>query len=536
MMSRRSKKSWVVDHRLDDAESSRRDSDSTDSVSSRQGGSGKPTADDAASQLETPEETRARRRSHYIIYAVMFVQAVGFSVVLSGVWPYLHELNGEIGKEKLGYPVAANPLGQMLASPFLGLWANKAGSIRMPMFVFLLIFIVGNVFYSFLYAFQDTASALYMMVLARFIVGVSSANVTICRSYIAGATTQAERTQGLAGIAASQAAGVFVGPLVQALLVVGLKDTRLETGVPGLVIDKYTTPSWVAAACGVFVTLLMICAFKEHPIAKKEFELLQKARGNNDQQPPLTPDKLGLVATCVSFGLAIYMTSLRETLATPLVADQYGVENGKATLYVSIALMSGGLISIFMFVSGAKLSQWFDERKIMIFGGYLPMAIGMLLHYPMGGVPIVTSEEHCDLEACTMTPGCPVDKQPWCENINQITPAQLIVTYLIVVFVYPLAMSLSQTVFSKILGPASQGVWMGLLTGCGSLARVTGPIWLSFTYTNYGTVAVYMTLAVLEAAAVILLLVTFKHLTPMAERSRKILKGHNNPALDEHSL
>ncbi|GBP80783.1 Major facilitator superfamily domain-containing protein 8 [Eumeta japonica] len=48
-----------------------------------------PAARATASALETPAERRARWRSVYVIYFTMFLMSLGFSVVLTGVWPYL---------------------------------------------------------------------------------------------------------------------------------------------------------------------------------------------------------------------------------------------------------------------------------------------------------------------------------------------------------------------------------------------------------------------------------------------------------------
>lgn len=42
--------------------------------------------------LETPQEHRERWRSVYIIYFTMFQMSLGFSIVLTGVWPYLDKV------------------------------------------------------------------------------------------------------------------------------------------------------------------------------------------------------------------------------------------------------------------------------------------------------------------------------------------------------------------------------------------------------------------------------------------------------------
>ena len=52
------------------------------------------TADDnvetkKAPILETEEEKRARLLSLRIIYFTMFLMTLGFSIILTGIWPYL---------------------------------------------------------------------------------------------------------------------------------------------------------------------------------------------------------------------------------------------------------------------------------------------------------------------------------------------------------------------------------------------------------------------------------------------------------------
>jgi ceroid-lipofuscinosis MFS transporter 7 len=75
----------------------------------------------------------------------------------------------------MGFIVAANPLGQFIFSPIFGWWANKAHSIRTPFVVSLLVFIIFSGVYSSLDIVEHHVK--YYMALARFFVGVSSANV-----------------------------------------------------------------------------------------------------------------------------------------------------------------------------------------------------------------------------------------------------------------------------------------------------------------------------------------------------------------------
>lgn len=119
----------------------------------------------------------------------MFLMSLGFSIILTGVWPYLDKVNNFLnsqtisynssfqldptaGKEFMGYIVAANPFAQMLFSPLMGWWSNKLGTIRIPMMVSLLLFAVASGIYSSLELFSDYRK--HWMLWTRFIVGISS--------------------------------------------------------------------------------------------------------------------------------------------------------------------------------------------------------------------------------------------------------------------------------------------------------------------------------------------------------------------------
>jgi hypothetical protein len=42
--------------------------------------------------LETDKEREERRRSLWIVYFTMFLISLGFSIVLTGIWPYLDKV------------------------------------------------------------------------------------------------------------------------------------------------------------------------------------------------------------------------------------------------------------------------------------------------------------------------------------------------------------------------------------------------------------------------------------------------------------
>lgn len=82
--------------------------------------------------------------------------------------------------------------------------------------------------------------------------------------------------------------------------------------------------------------------------------------------------------------------------------------------------------------------------------------------------------------------GCPIT-QEWCLYTPQLTITQFFIGYGFTSIGYPLGVTLIQTIFSKILGPRPQGVWMGLMTGAGCASRVLGPVFVGLIYTRLGT-------------------------------------------------
>lgn len=114
----------------------------------------------------------------------------------------------------MGLVVAANPLGQMVFSPIFGYWSNKMKSIRFPLMASMAIFCISSAVYSTLDMFDSHVK--YWMFLARFFVGVSSANIAVCRSYLSAATTMRERTDAVSMMSLAQVLGFVFGPALQA--------------------------------------------------------------------------------------------------------------------------------------------------------------------------------------------------------------------------------------------------------------------------------------------------------------------------------
>lgn len=438
-------------------------------------------------ELETVDERKERWRSIYAIYFTMFLMSLGFSIILTGVWPYLDKLDKDAGKEFMGYVVAANPLGQMLFSPLVGWWGDRRGSIRLPLLSTLALFTFASGLYSVLEIVPGDQKM--YMIAARFLVGVSSANIAVARSYLSAATKFVERTHAVSMVSLAQVLGFVVGPGLQAAVTpLGEKGVYF-INVP---INMYTMTGWINVIMGILnFALFLPWNFTEHRIAIREAMRNEGKQTEEETLKSIKPDILAAVTLICAFFVLVFNFVLLETLGTSLTMDQFAWSKTESLYYMGLLMSIGAIMSCITFVMIEPLCKRFNERKVMLWGGFLFMVIGRILYIPWGPDPpkiadygpfnnITKDADGIDIVGCPHT-------QEWCTYTPQLTVTQFFIGYGFTTIGYPLGVTLIQTIFSKVLGPRPQGVWMGFMTGAGCASRVLGPIFVSVIYTRFGT-------------------------------------------------
>ncbi|CAK1585791.1 unnamed protein product [Parnassius mnemosyne] len=456
-----------------------------------------------ADALETPLERRQRWRSVYVIYFTMFQMSLGFSIVLTGVWPYLDKLEPGTKKEMLGLAVGASPLGQLLLSPLLGLWANRAGSVRAPLAATMALFVLASALYSQLHLTRPYA--LYCMLAARFLIGVSSSNVAVARAYLSAATLASERTRAVAAVSLAQVLGFVAGPALQAAAApLGSADES-----PGLRLDMYSAPGAINAVLGFINLLLLVpCCFQETDIALRE---AVRARGDQSEKEvlkALKPDFISSWMLVGAFFVLVFNFVLLETLATTLSMEQFGWGKAQALQYMGALMSAGAVVACLVFAAIPSLTRRFEERALLVWGGFLPTAAASLLCIPWGPgpPPLAMPGQHEALG------GCPQETQPWCAESRALSLVQFLLAYACVSVGYPLGVTLIQTIFSKVLGPRPQGVWQGVLAGAGCAARALGPLLVAGVYARRGPPAAFAVTAALTLAALLALRAVYPRL------------------------
>ncbi|XP_040822959.1 major facilitator superfamily domain-containing protein 8 isoform X5 [Ochotona curzoniae] len=441
-----------------------------------------------ADVIETEEHYRSRWRSIRVLYLTMFLSSVGFSIVIMSIWPYLQKIDQTADASFLGWVIASFSLGQMVASPIFGLWSNHRPR-KEPLIVSICISVAANCLYAYVHI--PASHNKYYMLVARGLVGFGAGNVAVVRSYIAGATSLQERTSSMANTSTCQALGFILGP-----------EHRVDDS---------------GRQCKSI-----------------NFE---EAHTDEMQFPQGSIDQVAVVATNVLFFVVLFIFALFETILTPLTMDMYAWTQEQAVFYDGIILAALGVEAVLVFMGVKILSKKIGERAVLL-GGLIVVLVGFFILLPWGNqfpniqwedlhnnsIPNTTfgeiiiglwkspREDHSEGPT-----GCPIE-QAWCLYTPVIHLAQFLVSALLIGIGYPACNVMSYTLYSKILGPKPQGVYMGWLTASGSAARILGPVFISHVYSYWGPRWAFSLVCGIVLLTITLLAVVYKRLIAFSVR------------------
>ncbi|XP_063520181.1 major facilitator superfamily domain-containing protein 8 isoform X3 [Pongo pygmaeus] len=446
--------------------------------------------------LETEEHYKSRWRSIRILYLTMFLSSVGFSIVILSIWPYLQKIDPTADTSFLGWVIASYSLGQMVASPVFGLWSNYRPR-KEPLIVSILISVAANCLYAYLHI--PASHNKYYMLVARGLLGIGAGNVAVVRSYTAGATSLQERTSSMANISMCQALGFILGPVFQTCFAfIGEKGVTWD--VIKLQINMYTTPVLLSAFLGILNIILILAILREHRVDDSGRQCksinFEEASTDEAQVPQGNIDQVAVVAINVLFFVALFIFALFETIGER-------------------AILLGGLIVV-----------WVGFFILLPWGNQLPKIQWEDLHN--NSVPNTTFGEiiiglwKSPMEDDNERPtGCSIE-QAWCLYTPVIHLAQFLTSVVLMGLGYPACNLMSYTLYSKILGPKPQGVYMGWLTASGSGARILGPMFISQVYAHWGPRWAFSLVCGIIVLTITLLGVVYKRLIALSVRYGRI--------------
>ncbi|MBI2031030.1 MAG: MFS transporter [Candidatus Levybacteria bacterium] len=140
----------------------------------------------------------------FTILLVAFIDLLGFGILIP-ILPLLIEKTGG-GAFLVGAVIAIFSLFQFIFSPVLGRLSDKYG--RKP------ILILSSFINSISYLMLFSSQSLPIIIFARIIAGIGSANLSVAQAYIADTSASHERTKRMALLGAVFGLGFIFGPLV----------------------------------------------------------------------------------------------------------------------------------------------------------------------------------------------------------------------------------------------------------------------------------------------------------------------------------
>lgn len=433
---------------------------------------------DRLSELESDFEYRQRWITIRLVYLSGFLMFLSFGVVTTGLWPYLQDMDPTVEKTFLSIVFAAPPAGQLIFSPLIGWCSNRLSSIRVPFVLLTAIFVFGNALYSVVELFP-VPSRKYVLLLSRFLFGISTSINTLNRAYISTATKTHERTGAISMSSLAQTLGLAVGPIIQAALSTIGKEGFMWYG---LRINMYTLAGWICALVGViYIILLNPSCFVHRTIAAQEAMKTIGSSVATDTYEPLQLFSIWMIM--IVYGVLMFFYVSVQTALSPISLDQFAWNHEESLYYLGLLMTGGTLCSCAVYLLLPRLCKRFQEHNVFLFFALLPLFISQVVMIPMGSaaIPMSGSSSGSRSEGG----GCP-SLQEWCNYTPPINQYQLTVSYTMLCISFSVGIAISQTILSKQLGTRPQGNWMALYTSIGGITRIAGPASV-IIYVHFGT-------------------------------------------------
>lgn len=410
-------------------------------------GGGVDKATNPETETDQSEAGRGNRRAVWTVVFVVFIDLVGFGIVIP-ILPYYVRSFG-VGDVYIGLLAATYSLTQFLAAPMLGRLSDERG--RRPVIMFSL---AGSAVAWTIFGLAGQAGELAgvtvgvaMLFASRALAGAMGGNIAAAQAYVADVTPRERRAGALGLVGASFSLGFIFGPALGGLLA----SNRVVAAASALPIPatQYSLPAFGAATMS-FTALAIAAVVLAEPDRLRTRRARQSLVGQFSTALR-DPSLRGLV-------LAFFLVSVSfagiQVMFIPFVADvaAYGFDASAAALlltYVGIlgALNQGLLVG--------RLSRWIGPRRLAIVGaGLLLVSLAALPFAPELGAPL------------------PAPAGPTWFTGELV--ALLVVLGLLSLGNGLLNPSLA-TLVSTSAGADTQGTAFGVTQGAGSLGRTVGP-------------------------------------------------------------
>jgi MFS family permease len=370
--------------------------------------------------------TAPRKGSLLVIFLTVFIDLLGFGMVLPLLPIYALQFTSDESGAVLGALMASFSVMQFLFAPLWGRLSDRIG--RRPV---LMIGLAGSVIFYTLFGVATVTKHLTLLFISRIGAGIAGATIPTAQAYIADTTTLQERARGMALIGAAFALGFTFGPLF------GYLAVPTGQGDPG---------PWPGYAAAILSAGALLLAYFKLPESLNE----RSAKAERHW---------------------FDLTALRDAVATPSVGALllalfvciFAFANFESTLSLLLKGKPGELSSPFQF----------DFQHVLLtftyIGFMLALAQGVVVRRVAGRVP----------EGIMASCGAIVQIVGFLMLISAIgtpTVPRLLVALTLIVFGVSMLMPSLNSLISRRSDPAKQGGILGVAQSVSSLGRIVGPV------------------------------------------------------------
>jgi DHA1 family tetracycline resistance protein-like MFS transporter len=355
-----------------------------------------------------------KRSPLIVIFTTVFIDLVGFGIVIPVLPFYAEGTVFNATPRTVGLLFASYSIMQLIFSPILGSLSDKYG--RRPV---LLLSIIGTGIGFLVIGFARTV---WMLFAGRILDGITGGNISTAQAYIADITTKENRAKGMGLIGAAFGLGFIFGPAIGGIL------SRWGIHVPFF---------FAASLCFANAILLY---FRLPETVTADHPARESASGGRSFRHVLASLKEPRLAfVLVIYFLFIVAFSIMTTSFSLYTMFRFGYDaqhTGYLFAYVGLiaVIIQGGLIG--------RLVKRFGELPLVMFGAFC-FAISLF------AVPFVGP-------AAGGLAGLLIGGGVFSMGNSLATPALT-------------------SLASKSVGPAQQGVVLGVTQSTASLARAVGP-------------------------------------------------------------
>jgi len=366
------------------------------------------------------------------MFSVVFVNLVGFGIVVPLIPFFALKLNAEAWQVTLMFSTYS--LGQFFAEPLCGSLSDRIG--RKP------ILIVTTALSTLFYCCLAFAPNIWLAIFIRFFCGLSSGNISTIQGYVSDVSKPEQRAGRMSMIGAAFSLGFVIGPFVGGVL------THDQAGE-----NAFRMPLFIAGVMSAVATFGVMLFVKE---SRKRTSPLQTS--------------LGIRATLFG-GVQNLVKTAQEAVRNPVILRVI-----LATLCYMAAF--AGLESTFGLWSKARYNWGAKEiGTIFLFIGVTAALMQMVFMRPL----VRRYGETKVLAGGLFIFGLSFVAQ----SLNHIP---LLITPLVMFGTVGQAVIFSSicAIISTSTSPERQGAMLGLNMSTGAIARITGPAFAGFFFSNIG--------------------------------------------------